>query len=242
MEGTHEPLVTQEVFDMANAKAFTHVKKNMPAGRKAHPLLCCPCCGRRIRLTGWGNAYCCGQASISGIPECKTIHVNKEKLENTTLSCTRAMAGMAVDEAARKKKEFQRLPLIEKEIRMLEAEKKRLSGRKLRIYEDYRSERLTKEQYSKEYETVAIRIQEIEERIPELKDEIAQMKEHMNHLEEQEAELEILEALQTFDKEKLGIVIDSVQVYSEDRIEIVWKMDNWFFRENAMEKEVLAVK
>ena len=45
------------------------------------------------------------------------------------------------------------------------------------------------------------------------------MKERMLHMEEQETKLEILKALQTFDKEKLGIVIDSVQVYSEDRIE-----------------------
>ena len=27
IEGTHEPLVSQELFDMANAKAFTHEKK-----------------------------------------------------------------------------------------------------------------------------------------------------------------------------------------------------------------------
>ena len=158
------------------------------------------------------------------------------------MSCTRAMAGMAVDEAAKKKKELQKFTVIEEEIRMLEAEKKRLSGRKLRIYEDYRSDRLTKEQYRKEYETVAIRIHEIEERIPGLKDEIVQMKEHMTRLEEQEAELESLEALQIFDKEKLSIVIDSVQVYSEDRIEIIWRMDNWFFREIAGDKEVLAMQ
>ena len=61
-------------------------------------------------------------------------------------------------------------------------------------------------------------------------------------LEEQEARLGILAGLQAFDKEKLGIVIDSVQVYSEDRIEIVWKMDNWFFREVTGEKEVLALQ
>ncbi len=35
IEGTHEPLVTQELFDTANAKAFTHEKKKVPEGRKA---------------------------------------------------------------------------------------------------------------------------------------------------------------------------------------------------------------
>ena len=37
IEGTHEPLVSQELFDMANEKAFTHEKKYVPTGRKAHP-------------------------------------------------------------------------------------------------------------------------------------------------------------------------------------------------------------
>lgn len=60
-------------------------------------------------------------------------------------------------------------------------------------------------------------------------------------MKEQEAKLEGFISLETFDKDKLVTVIDSVQVYSEERIEIVWKMDNWFFREIAGEKEVLAV-
>ncbi len=71
MEGTHEPLVSQELFDMANAKAFTHQKKNVPTGRKAQPILICPYCGRRLIPTTWGNAYRCGQAAISGIADVK---------------------------------------------------------------------------------------------------------------------------------------------------------------------------
>lgn len=53
--------------------------------------------------------------------------------------------------------------------------------------------------------------------------------------------LEVLTVLETFDKDKLAAVIDRVLVYSEERIEIVWKMDDWFFTEMAGEKEVLAL-
>lgn len=242
IEGTHEPLVSQEVFDTANTKAFTHEKRNVPRGWKAHPILFCPYCGRHITPGGGGNFYRCGQAAVSGIPECGTIHVDRAKLENAVLSCTRAMAGMVADKAARKKRELQQSLVMGEEIRMMEAEKRRLSGRKLRIYEDYRSGGLTKEQYRREYEAAVSRILEIEKRMSELKDEIAQMKERMLHMEEQEAKLEGLAVLQTFDKEKLGMVIDSVQVYSEERIEIVWKMDDWFFREATGEREELAVQ
>ncbi len=174
IEGTHEPLVPQELFDMANAKAFTHEKKNVPAGRKPQPILICPYCGRRLTLTSWGNAYRCGQAAFSGIAECRTIHVDKEGLENAVLSCTRTMAVLVSAEVSGKKKECSQTTAVEEEISRMEAEKKRLSSRKLKLYEDYRSGSITKEKYRKEYE-------------------------------------------------------------------IVWKMDDWFFREIAGEKKVLAL-
>ena len=124
----------------------------------------------------------------------------------------------------------------------MEAEGKRLSSKKLRLYEDYRSGRLTKEQYLKEYENTASRILEIEKRVPELKDEVVQIKERILQMKEREAELEGLASLETFDKGKLLTVIESVQVYSEERIEIVWKMDDGFFKEIAGEKELVTLK
>lgn len=240
-EGTHEPLVSQKLFDTANAKAFTHKKKSVPAGRKTQPVLFCPYCGRRLTLTSRGNAYRCGQVAISGIAECRTIHVDKEGLENAVLSCVRTMASIAADTAGRKKKELQTAG-TEKEIRLLESEKKRLAGRKLNIYENYRSGRLTKEQYRSEYEAAGSRVLEIEKRTAELRDKIRQDREQMLNISGQKAELESLAALQTFDKERLGIIIDSVRVYSGERIEIIWKVDNFLFKETAREKEVLAVQ
>ena len=125
---------------------------------------------------------------------------------------------------------------------MLEAEGKRLSSKKLRLYEDYRSDRLTKEQYRREYDNTAERILEIEKEIPELKVEAAQIREQVLHMKEREAELEVLSSLETFDKDRLLTVIDSVLVYSEERIEIIWKMNDGFFSEVAGEKELVILQ
>ena len=152
------------------------------------------------------------------------------------------MAGMVSAEAARKKQEWEKTSTIEEEIRKLEAEKKRLSSRKLRLYEDYRSGNIMKDKYRKEYENTASRILEIERTIPELKNEVIRIREQMQHIEEKEAELEGLASLETFDKGKLALVIDNVQVYSEERMEIVWKMDDWFFPGAVGEKEVVALQ
>lgn len=64
----------------------------------------------------------------------------------------------------------------------------------------------------------------------------------MMQMKEWEAELEGLSSLETFDKDRLLSVIDSVQVYSEERIEIVWKMNDGFFTEVAGEKELVTLQ
>ena len=168
--------------------------------------------------------------------------MDKERLENAVLSCIRAMAGMVTEETSRKRQEFSQTAAIEEEIGMMKAEKKKLSSRKLRLYEDYRSDRITKEQYRKEYENTASRILEIEKRVPEPKHEAIRIKEQMLCMKEQETELEGLAVLDIFDKEKLATLIDRVLVYSEERIEIIWKMNDPFFKEMAGEKEVFTLQ
>ena len=83
---------------------------------------------------------------------------------------------------------------------------------------------------------------EIEKKIPELKDEAIRIKEQMLCMKEQETELEGLAVLDIFDKEKLATLIDRVLVYSEERIEIIWKMNDPFFKEMAGEKEVFTLQ
>lgn len=82
----------------------------------------------------------------------------------------------------------------------------------------------------------------IEERVSELKEKIIQAREQMLHMKEREAEMEGLASLETFDKDKLATVIDSVQVYSEERIEIVWKMDDGFSGEAEGKKETITLR
>ena len=48
--------------------------------------------------------------------------------------------------------------------------------------------------------------------------------------------------LMLFHKDKLLTVTDSVQVYGEERIEIVWKMNDGFFSAVAGEKDLVTLQ
>lgn len=81
----------------------------------------------------------------------------------------------------------------------------------MKLYSDYRSEVLDKEGYIEELEKTASRISEITLQIAELENEIA--------------------ALQDFDKIQLSKIIEKVFIYEPGRMEISWKMDDIFYKE-----------
>ena len=67
VEGTHEPIVSQELFDKANEKAFTHIPKKRVKSKKPSPLLFCPYCDRYMSIGGSRHRnYRCSQASKTG--------------------------------------------------------------------------------------------------------------------------------------------------------------------------------
>lgn len=72
--------------------------------------------------------------------------------------------------------------------------------------------------------------------IPDLERRIKEAKDKMETVSEKESCLSDIAALQTFDKEVLSKVIDKVYVYGPDRVEIIWKSDDIFFREELPEE------
>lgn len=72
--------------------------------------------------------------------------------------------------------------------------------------------------------------------IPDLEHRIKEAKDKMETVSEKENNLADIAALQTFDKEVLSKVIDKVYVYGPGRVEIIWKADDIFFREELPEE------
>lgn len=237
VEGTHEPLVPQEIFDRANERAFTHVpKKNAACGRPGL-LIMCPYCGRRMSHGGSGHPnYRCMQAGFSGITECAQSRIRRETLENLILNCTKEMA--AAVSAAHKQKKAQRTQklMLSGEIQALEDEKKRISAGKFRIYEDYRSGACSREKYMQELEKMRERLAEIERMVPEMERLAEEAEEQGEAAGRKEESLADIAALHDFDKAVLSGVIDRVYVYGPDRVEIVWKTDDIFYQEDLPEE------
>lgn len=238
VEGTHQPIVSQELFDIANERAFTHIPKKSVKMKKPHPLLFCPYCGRYLSVGGdMHQNYRCSQAYATGIKECLESKINHKLLENILLTCTKEMVNFLSANLEYRKKEFSESKKLEEEIEALQKEKERLSARKFTIYDNYRSNNSSKEKYLSDLQKIQERQAEINSMIPELENRIKEANEKMKSMGKSEKYLADIAALQTFDREILSKVIDKVYVYGPDKVEIIWKSDDTFFSEEIPEKQ-----
>lgn len=83
----------------------------------------------------------------------------------------------------------------------------------------------------KELEKTTSRISEITLQITELENEIAIAKKKCDEATGKEMEVNEIAALQDFDKIQLSKIIEKVFIYGPRRMEIKWKMDDIFYKE-----------
>ena len=231
VENAHEPIISDELFRKANEKAFTNQKKVLAKRGVACPIFFCPTCGRRLGFTSRETGYRCMQAHISGLSGCAESKMDRKEAEETVLDAARNMAQFISENLEKKKRERHKTILKEENIATLKSEKKRLSSRKMKLYSDYRSEVVDKEGYMEELEKTTSRILEITLQIAELENEIAVAKKKCDEATEKEMEVNEIAALQDFDKIQLSKIIEKVFIYEPGRMEISWKMDDIFHKE-----------
>ena len=237
VENAHEPIISEELFQKANEKAFTN-KKSAPVKRGvACPIFFCPTCGRRLGFTSRETGYRCMQAHISGLSGCAESKMDRKEAEETVLVAARKMAQFISENLEKKKNEWHKTILEEANIETLESEKKRLSARKMKLYSDYRSDLLSKEQYMEELEKTTSQISEITLQITEMENQIAVAKKKCEEATEKEIEVNEIAALQDFDKMQLSKIIEKVFIYGPGRMEITWKMDDIFCQEEKTQTE-----
>lgn len=99
---------------------------------------------------------------------------------------------------------------------------------KVNLYGQYKDGKITKEEYMAGMEKGKTRLLELEQKIEEAQKELDAMVKTEAAEEIQEEELSELSVLETFDKEKIQILVEKVFVYGSDAIEIVWKTSNPF--------------
>lgn len=238
-EGTHEPLVSKELFDLANKKAFTGEHKQVMG--KVCPLVYCACCGRSMAAPKDGNhiRYRCMNGYGEFAEEnCKKSRIKSSDLEQAVLANVNMMADMYAEDKKKLKAKASETFALEDIIAKLTAEKARLTSKKSRLYEEYRTGG-TREEYIRKKQQNEERLASVIAEIQETECKLEAVKQNEAAVSATEKAFETVRCMTTFDREKLKLLIEKVVVYSEDQIEIVWKpMDAIFKKVTSGKTEV----
>lgn len=209
VDGQHEPLVSEELFDLANEMAKP--KKRDMSGFKREVLFVCGYCVRS--MVKKNHKYCCRYRTCGTDTECRRAVEDMEKLEYV-----RKTAEVMLGNSERKDVEAER----EKKLDALRKEKERVSAEKVFLYDKYRSEGMTREQFKARTGSMGVRIEEIGKEMGEAEDRIERLK--RCHSQEGEAVLEGIAALREFDKGVLRKGIERIRVFGDGQIEVVGRL------------------
>ncbi len=230
VEDTHEAIISGELFEQANKMAFTRKKKSNTSN--PCPLIYCAHCGRTLAAPKDGNhiRYRCMNGYGEFAEEaCSRVRIKRVNLEGTILENVKLMAKLYMEKLSQKRNadSSEAITLSDK-ITNMKREAERISAGKAGLYEEYRDNG-DRKTYIENKAKADARLSEIQKEIEIFERELEQAK--LNEEKSSKAKEVITEVgtIEKFDKVQLKKIIDRVEVYSADRIEIIWKTPDPLF-------------
>lgn len=154
VEGTHEAIVPRALWDAVQAVAAKHTRPEGFSGSVAlfAGLLRCGDCARALCKTTWGarTTYSCGSYHRYGFTACTSHYIREDELSAIVLGdLNRVLSGVGRlgELAARELSRRREARAEEGGRRQLEAARERVRRLKQRVYEDFRDDLLSREDY-----------------------------------------------------------------------------------------------
>ena len=227
VEGTHEGIVEEELFQEANIalSARMKVRNENTNWKNSGNLFVCGCCGRKLQKSKGKEKYLyCLKAGYSSEGECGKIHEAIDKVENCVLAAIRSM-GQAMLDGARVCRE-ERMEGIEKLKREKEGLEKQLlkhRAEKGGMYEQYKKGKMTKEEFLAMQKQHQEQAEVLEQKIQGKREKIEAKEKEQEARKKVQDELRTAEVLTEYDSKMIGQIVEKVIVHAGGDVELVMK-------------------
>ena len=243
-ENAHEPLVSRETFERANAM-LRHPKKTKRRSGESHDaVFFCGHCGRKLRKTFGGDVYfSCGTPSYQTRAACRGLRWSKSELEKALLPVYRVQLELLGEKAAGLQQESgaDRAASLVHRMTQIERELQSIDRRKMRLFEDYHDGKLDLTAYLEQKAGLTRREKQLQ---AERMDAETAHRGYLEHQEQQRAEkariASYLSNAQLPDGQlATGMyeAIDRVYVFQKS-IEVRWRFEDIFFGMNMTTENV----
>lgn len=224
VEGTHDAIVSQELFQEAGASLQRRLKtiNSNTAGNRAENLFVCGYCGRKLqKAPGKSTHLFCMKTRSMPDCECSGIHEELDRIKGSTLRIVQILANLLIEKEIRETASADQTALdLEKEIKAAKKRLQSLQNGKLDLYEDYRMGRMTRERFAE----IQMQRQEeadlLKDRIESASDRLEKIKKQSCHIEGLAETAREIRALSEYRPEVIRKLVDQVSVFADGRIEI----------------------
>lgn len=151
VEGTHEAIISQELFDQAAASLKSRIRtvNDNTSGDRSGNLFVCGYCGRKLQKSQGKqiHLYCIkGRSDVSS--ECDHIHEDWDLLKQTVLKVFGTHVKMLYEKAERvKRQSVSEESMLRETLQKKENRVMALRNRKTMLYESYRAGKYNREQF-----------------------------------------------------------------------------------------------
>lgn len=244
VENTHEAIISEELFQEANAALSNRVKtaNQNTSWKKSGNLFVCGYCGRKLQKSSSKNIYLyCKKAKYTDHADCSNIHEDLQDMQSKVINVLKCMGksitnGTAVKAYKRQEKQENQVNKIE----VLKKQCQKAKTEKRYLYEAYREGRMTKEEFVEKQVRHQEKISEQEKQIEELEQKLSENQEHQKEEELVRRELRTISDLNQYDAQLIGQIVEKIVVYEGGRMELVMKSQDAYKRVFQPECEVIA--
>ena len=229
-ENAHEAIVSKDVFEIAQKSIQIRGKrgtyKKAASGHALQGKVKCGCCGYSMNRSGKGEnvSYLCRMGDSCG----SHLRIRVQDLEDTVLEILEKL--VSIQSEAEVKREENRcraiseITKIKEETRILEMKMEHCKTSRLNLYRQWKEQQITKDEYiwkrdayTGQSEIHQVRMQKLDERLGQLMAE---------QEEKHDCDLQVYSGIQSLTKELANELIERVDVYDGDRMEVNWKFQD----------------
>ena len=235
VEDAHEPIVSYELYVKANSM-LRQIEFRV-SGKSGRNIYHCGYCGRKMQKDGKGGLRC-GQRYLIKECRCRSAVINLEEANEAVLSALKQQIRLFIKEAELSKTvKNKTVPFSEgAEIAILIKSIATMKKTWMPLYEQYTDGKLSREDFLEEKKKYDEETARLEKRLHELQSKQELQQENAQQIEKNISQLGCYAEQMELTEEIKEKLIDKVNVYSDNRIEICWNFDSGFFDLETMHK------
>lgn len=228
VEDTHEPIVSYELYVKANATL-----KQMDfrlSGKSGKNIYHCGYCGRKMQKDGKGGLRC-GQRYLVKDCMCRRAVIDIEESDKAVLSLLKQQIVLLVRETELSKAAKNKTVPYSEGVEIATLIKSIATMKKtwMPLYEQYTDGKLSREDFFVEKKKYDEETAKLEQRLHELQSKQEFQQGHAQQAEKNISQLRCYAEQLELTEEIKENLIDKVNVYSDNRIEICWSFESSFF-------------